>query len=128
MGDAHYPTSGQTSYARGNICANSPVLTYLRLPGQSSTSSVDPGRRLCVQSNRGVIASFIANLSFGDGAVNQTNVHVFIDTMPLGGIGESSLGCANGNSASRHITLRDRVSAAAVRASTDDWARSPHDI
>jgi aldehyde dehydrogenase (NAD+) len=42
------------------------------------------------------IEHFITNLSFGGGAVNQTNVHVFIDTMPFGGVGESGFGSSNG--------------------------------
>ena len=32
------------------------------------------------------------SLSFGGGAVNQTNIHLFIVTMPFGGVGDSGIG------------------------------------
>ncbi|KIO50029.1 aldehyde dehydrogenase family protein [Nitrosospira sp. NpAV] len=34
----------------------------------------------------------ISELSFGGGAVNQVNVHLFIETMPFGGVGQSGMG------------------------------------
>jgi aldehyde dehydrogenase (NAD+) len=39
-----------------------------------------------------VIDQFIASLSFGGSAVNETNVQVFIDTLPFGGVGASGMG------------------------------------
>jgi len=33
------------------------------------------------------IDRFIGELSFGGGAVNQVNIHLFIETMPFGGVG-----------------------------------------
>lgn len=38
------------------------------------------------------IAHFLANVSFGGGAVNQTNIHLFIGTLPFGGVGNSGMG------------------------------------
>lgn len=38
------------------------------------------------------IDSLLNTLSFGGGAVNQTNVHIFIVTMPFGGVGNSGMG------------------------------------
>ena len=42
--------------------------------------------------DQAAIDRFIANLSFGGGAVNQTNIHLFVETMPFGGVGASGLG------------------------------------
>jgi len=38
------------------------------------------------------INRFLNELSFGGGAVNQTNIQVFIETMPFGGTGASGWG------------------------------------
>lgn len=46
--------------------------------------------------DQSAIDRFISNLSFGGGAVNQTNIHVFIETMPFGGVGASGIGYSNG--------------------------------
>jgi aldehyde dehydrogenase (NAD+) len=46
--------------------------------------------------NQNAIDQFVAGFSFGGGAVNQTNVHVYLDSMPFGGVGESGIGSANG--------------------------------
>jgi len=37
------------------------------------------------------IDHFLASLSFG-GTINQVNIHLFIETMPFGGVGHSSIG------------------------------------
>jgi len=42
------------------------------------------------------IDEFVSGFSFGGGAVNQTNVHVYLDSVPFGGVGESGIGSANG--------------------------------
>jgi aldehyde dehydrogenase (NAD+) len=39
-----------------------------------------------------VIDRFIGELSFGGGAVNQVNIHLFIESMPFGGTGQSGMG------------------------------------
>jgi aldehyde dehydrogenase (NAD+) len=46
--------------------------------------------------NQNAIDAFTLGLSFGGGAVNQTNVHVYLDSVPFGGVGESGIGSANG--------------------------------
>ena len=46
--------------------------------------------------NQSTINAFVSGLSFGGGAVNQTNVHVYLDSIPFGGVGESGIGSANG--------------------------------
>jgi aldehyde dehydrogenase (NAD+) len=38
------------------------------------------------------IDRFIGELSFGGGAVNQVNIHLFIETMPFGGVGPAGMG------------------------------------
>jgi aldehyde dehydrogenase (NAD+) len=43
-----------------------------------------------------VIDEFVSGFSFGGGAVNQTNVQVYLDSVPFGGVGESGIGSANG--------------------------------
>jgi aldehyde dehydrogenase (NAD+) len=46
--------------------------------------------------SQNAIDRFVADFSFGGGAVNQTNVHVYLDSVPFGGVGESGIGAANG--------------------------------
>ena len=38
------------------------------------------------------IDRFTGELSFGGGAVNQVNIHLFIETMPFGGVGPAGMG------------------------------------
>jgi aldehyde dehydrogenase (NAD+) len=38
------------------------------------------------------IDHFLASLSFGGGAINQVNIHLFVETMPFGGVGYSGIG------------------------------------
>jgi aldehyde dehydrogenase (NAD+) len=38
------------------------------------------------------IDHFLYSLSFGGGAINQVNVHLFVETMPFGGVGYSGIG------------------------------------
>jgi aldehyde dehydrogenase (NAD+) len=45
--------------------------------------------------NQSTINEFVSGFSFGGGAVNQTNVHVYLDSIPFGGVGESGIGYAN---------------------------------
>jgi aldehyde dehydrogenase (NAD+) len=46
--------------------------------------------------NQTTIDEFISGFSFGGGAVNQTNVQVYLDSVPFGGVGESGMGFAGG--------------------------------
>src|SRR5499433_697672 len=46
--------------------------------------------------NQSTIDEFVSDFSFGGGAVNQTNVHVYLDSIPFGGVGESGIGSGNG--------------------------------
>jgi acyl-CoA reductase-like NAD-dependent aldehyde dehydrogenase len=38
------------------------------------------------------INRFTGELSFGGGAVNQVNIHLFVETMPFGGVGAAGMG------------------------------------
>jgi aldehyde dehydrogenase (NAD+) len=38
------------------------------------------------------IDRFLQSLSFGGGAINQVNIHLFVETMPFGGVGNSGIG------------------------------------
>jgi aldehyde dehydrogenase (NAD+) len=38
------------------------------------------------------VQQFLNSLSFGGGAVNQVNVHLYVESMPFGGVGSSGLG------------------------------------
>jgi aldehyde dehydrogenase (NAD+) len=42
--------------------------------------------------DQGAIDHFLGSLSFGDGAINQVNIHLFVETMPFGGVGNSGIG------------------------------------
>jgi aldehyde dehydrogenase (NAD+) len=42
--------------------------------------------------NQQTIDQVLWSLSFGGGAVNQTNIFLFIETMPYGGAGTSGIG------------------------------------
>ena len=42
--------------------------------------------------DQGAIDCFLNSLSFGGGAINQVNIHLFVETMPFGGVGNSGIG------------------------------------
>jgi aldehyde dehydrogenase (NAD+) len=71
-----------------------PVLTYSSLDeALKRISSLPPALAGFVFSReQRTIDRFIGELSNGGGAVNQTNIHLFIETMPFGGVGVSGLG------------------------------------
>jgi aldehyde dehydrogenase (NAD+) len=75
-----------------------PVLRYSNFSDAIATIKERP-RPLAgyiFSQNQSAIDQFMSSLSFGGGAVNQSNVHVFIDTMPFGGVGASGIGYSNG--------------------------------
>ena len=58
-------------------------------PGNTSITSASLSRfRLPL----GAIDHFLASLSFGGGAISQVNIHLFVETMPFGGVGYSGIG------------------------------------
>jgi len=71
-----------------------PVLTYRSLNEalREIARRPRPLAAYVFSRNQATIDRFIAGLSYGGGAVNQTNVHLFVETMPFGGIGASGMG------------------------------------
>jgi aldehyde dehydrogenase (NAD+) len=78
-----------------------PILPILRFSGLHEAitqikSRPKPLAGYIFSRNQKAIDQFVAGFSFGGGAVNQTNVHVYLDSVPFGGVGESGIGSANG--------------------------------
>jgi hypothetical protein len=78
-----------------------PILPVLRYSSFSDVIATIKGRPrplagFIFSQNQRAIDKFISSLSFGGGAVNQSNIHVFIETMPFGGVGASGMGYSNG--------------------------------
>jgi aldehyde dehydrogenase (NAD+) len=42
--------------------------------------------------SQSAINRFVGELSFGGGAVNQANIHLFVESMPFGGVGPAGMG------------------------------------
>src|SRR5215470_2368313 len=75
-----------------------PVLSYSNFSDAIATITARP-RPLAgfiFSQNQSTIDRFISSFSFGGGAVNETNINVFIDTMPFGGVGASGIGQIGG--------------------------------
>lgn len=71
-----------------------PIITYTDLGAllaQIKTMPKPLAGYVFSQDER-TIARILGSLSFGGGAVNQTNVFLFIETMPYGGVGASGIG------------------------------------
>jgi aldehyde dehydrogenase (NAD+) len=71
-----------------------PILTYKSLDEALKRISATP-RPLAgfvFSRDQQTIDRFIGELSYGGGAVNQVNIHLFIASMPFGGTGGSGLG------------------------------------
>ena len=71
-----------------------PILTYRTLDeafGRISATPL-PLAAFIFSRNQSTIDRFIGELSFGGGAVNQVNIHLFVETMPFGGVGPAGMG------------------------------------
>jgi aldehyde dehydrogenase (NAD+) len=71
-----------------------PILTYRDLDGLLAKikSRPKPLAGYVFSRNQRTIDHVLRSLSFGGGAVNQSNIFLFIETMPYGGIGASGIG------------------------------------
>jgi aldehyde dehydrogenase (NAD+) len=71
-----------------------PILTYKTLDEAFARISATPHplSAFIFSRDKAAIDRFIGELSFGGGAVNQVNIHLFIETMPFGGVGPSGMG------------------------------------
>jgi aldehyde dehydrogenase (NAD+) len=71
-----------------------PILTYRTLDEAFDRVSNGP-RPLAAfifSRDQSAIDRFVGELSFGGGAVNQVNVHLFVESMPFGGVGSAGIG------------------------------------
>ena len=71
-----------------------PILTYSELEKLLAKIKSLPKPLACYvfSRNQQAINRVLQSLSFGGGAVNQTNVFLFIESMPYGGVGTSGIG------------------------------------
>lgn len=71
-----------------------PVLTYRSLDEALSriASTPHPLAAFIFSRDQNAIDRFIGELSFGGGAVNQVNIHLFVESMPFGGVGPAGMG------------------------------------
>jgi aldehyde dehydrogenase (NAD+) len=71
-----------------------PVITYATLDEALARIAARPHplSAFVFSRDQKTIDRFVFGLSFGGGAVNQTNVHLFIESMPFGGVGASGMG------------------------------------
>jgi aldehyde dehydrogenase (NAD+) len=71
-----------------------PILTYRSL--DEAFGKIDatphPLAAFVFSRDQKTIDRFIGELSYGGGAVNQTNIHLYIETMPFGGVGPAGMG------------------------------------
>jgi aldehyde dehydrogenase (NAD+) len=71
-----------------------PILTYRTLDEAFANIAAKshPLAAFIFSRNQSAIDRFTGELSFGGGAVNQVNIHLFIETMPFGGVGPAGIG------------------------------------
>ena len=71
-----------------------PILTYTDLDDAIAEVKKRPKplAAFLFSRDKRTIDRFLGSLSFGGGAVNQVNVHLFIESMPFGGVGSSDMG------------------------------------
>jgi aldehyde dehydrogenase (NAD+) len=71
-----------------------PILTYSDLGAVIAKikSMPEPLAGYIFSQNQKAIDRVLQSLSFGGGAVNETNVFLFIESMPYGGVGTSGIG------------------------------------
>jgi aldehyde dehydrogenase (NAD+) len=71
-----------------------PILTYSDLGELLAKikSLPKPLAGYVFSQNQQAIDQILGSLSFGGGAVNEANIHVFIESMPFGGVGSSGIG------------------------------------
>jgi acyl-CoA reductase-like NAD-dependent aldehyde dehydrogenase len=77
-----------------------PVLTFRTLDEAFSRIAAAP-RPLAAfifSRNQSAIDRFVGELSFGGGAVNQVNIHLYVESMPFGGVGSAGMGHYYGKS------------------------------
>jgi aldehyde dehydrogenase (NAD+) len=71
-----------------------PILTYRTLDEAFGKIAATPHplAAFIFSRQQGTIDRFAKELSFGGGGVNQVNVHLFVESMPFGGVGPAGMG------------------------------------
>src|ERR1700730_12841755 len=69
-----------------------PILTYKSFDEAMKRITPRPLAGFGFSRDQRTIDKFIGELSFGGGAVNEVNIHLFVETMPFGGTGQSGMG------------------------------------
>lgn len=71
-----------------------PILTYRTLDEafERIAAAPHPLAAFIFSRNQSAIDRLVGELSFGGGAVNQVNIHLFVEMMPFGGVGPSGMG------------------------------------
>jgi hypothetical protein len=85
---------GRRNHARRNLRphpADPDIPDVGRNPWQDSSDTASLAAFI-FSRDKAAIDRFIGELSFSGGAVNQVNIHLFIETMPFGGVGPSGMG------------------------------------
>jgi len=94
-----YPVDWKDNVMQGEIFG--PILSVLKYSDLREAitqikSLPSPLAGYIFSTDQNTIDQFVSGFSFGGGAVNQTNVQVYLDTAPFGGVGESGIGSAGG--------------------------------
>ena len=94
-----YPVDWTDRAMQGEIFG--PILPILRYSSRHEAitqikSRPKPLAGYIFSSDQSAIDEFVSGFSFGGGAVNQTNVQVYLDSVPFGGVGKSGIGSAGG--------------------------------
>ena len=71
-----------------------PILTYRTLEDAFGRIAATPHplAAFIFSREQKTIDRFVGELSFGGGAVNQVNIHLFVESMPFGGVGPAGIG------------------------------------
>ena len=71
-----------------------PILTFKAMDEVLSNIAGKPAplSAFIFSAEQATIDRLIRDLSYGGGAVNQVNIHLFIETMPFGGVGSAGMG------------------------------------
>jgi aldehyde dehydrogenase (NAD+) len=71
-----------------------PIVTYHTLDEvfDRISKAPPPLAAFIFSRNQKTVDRFAGELSFGGGAVNQVNIHLFVESMPFGGVGSAGIG------------------------------------
>src|SRR6202451_2586430 len=85
------PTKSWRTKSSGRFCRSLPIPTSASF-SQRSSRCPNHSPVTCSAENQQAIDRVLQSLSFGGGAVNQTNIFLFIESMPYRGVGTSGIG------------------------------------